>query len=66
MKCSVHFQVRIQQLQSTLDTLDGDVDRLAEQKQLRMVDLLSNQQKTKYYQQVRFNPSKYRDSFVSE
>jgi hypothetical protein len=35
-----------------MDTLDGDVDRLMEQKQGNLADILASQQKTKYYQQV--------------
>merc|ERR1719239_749976 len=46
-------QINCQQLQSTSDTLDGDVDRTAEVKQKNLTDLLSRQQKMKYYQQVK-------------
>lgn len=46
-------QLNVQQLQGSADTLDGDVDRLVEQKQKNMADLVALQQKTKNYQQVK-------------
>lgn len=50
-------QITVQQLQGNADTLDGDVERLVELKQKNMTDLLSKQQKSKYYQQ--FKDGKY-------
>jgi len=44
-------QLNVQQLQSNADTLDGDVERLAENKAKNMSDILAKQQKGKYYQQ---------------
>ena len=35
-----------------MDALDADIEQHAYQKQLQMTDLLTDQQKTKYYQQV--------------
>ncbi|XP_064620964.1 coiled-coil domain-containing protein 40-like isoform X2 [Lineus longissimus] len=46
-------QVNCNQLQSSADTLDGDVERLMEQKQKNMSEIISKQQKAKYYQQVK-------------
>ncbi|KAK2152124.1 hypothetical protein LSH36_339g05000 [Paralvinella palmiformis] len=46
-------QLNVQQLQNNSDTLDGDVERLLENKQRNMAELLARQQKAKYYQQVK-------------
>ncbi|KAH9504072.1 Coiled-coil domain-containing protein 40 [Bulinus truncatus] len=48
-------QVNCQQLQGASDTLDGDLERAVEVKQRNMMELLSRQQKSKYYQQVKDN-----------
>ncbi|CAH1795383.1 unnamed protein product, partial [Owenia fusiformis] len=46
-------QVNVQQLQGSTDTLDGDIDRLMEQKTKNMMDLVNRQQRAKWYQQVK-------------
>lgn len=46
-------QLNVQQLQNNSDTLDGDIERLLENKQRNMAELLARQQKAKYYQQVK-------------
>ncbi|KAK6170441.1 hypothetical protein SNE40_018834 [Patella caerulea] len=46
-------QLNCQQLQGSADSMDSDIERLAEMKQRNMTDLLSRQQKTKYYQQAK-------------
>ncbi|WAQ97414.1 CCD40-like protein [Mya arenaria] len=46
-------QVNVQQLQSNSDTIDGDIDRLIEVKQKNLTELLSRQQKMKYFQQAK-------------
>ncbi|XP_052261678.1 coiled-coil domain-containing protein 40-like isoform X2 [Dreissena polymorpha] len=46
-------QVTVQELQGGSDSLDGDIDRLIEVKQKNMTELLSRQQKMKYYQQAK-------------
>ncbi|KAK3598746.1 hypothetical protein CHS0354_028798 [Potamilus streckersoni] len=46
-------QINVQHLQSSSDTLDGDIDRLVEVKQKNLTDLSYKQQKMKYFQQVR-------------
>ncbi|XP_055874600.1 coiled-coil domain-containing protein 40-like [Biomphalaria glabrata] len=48
-------QVNCQQLQGALDTMDGDIERALEVKQRNMSELLSRQQKSKYYQQLKDN-----------
>ncbi|GFR74317.1 coiled-coil domain-containing protein 40 [Elysia marginata] len=46
-------QINCQQLQSTSDSLDGDVERTFEVKQKNLQELLAKQQKMKYYQQAK-------------
>ncbi|KAK3091997.1 hypothetical protein FSP39_024328 [Pinctada imbricata] len=46
-------QVNVQQLQSTSDTMDGDIERLYEIKQKNLTELLGKQQKSKYFQQAK-------------
>ncbi|XP_041363110.1 coiled-coil domain-containing protein 40-like [Gigantopelta aegis] len=46
-------QINCQHLQGSADTLDGDINRLVELKQKNLSDLLSRQQKMKYYIQVK-------------
>ncbi|KAK3796467.1 hypothetical protein RRG08_009244 [Elysia crispata] len=46
-------QLNCQQLQSTSDSLDGDVERTLEVKQKNLQELLAKQQKMKYYQQAK-------------
>jgi chromosome segregation ATPase len=46
-------QVKVQQLQTASDCYDADIDRLSEQKQVNIADLLARQQKTKYYQKLK-------------
>merc|ERR1719346_835404 len=46
-------QLNTQQLQSTTDVLDSDVERLIEQKTRNLQEILQRQQKSKYYQQAK-------------
>ncbi|XP_011454679.3 coiled-coil domain-containing protein 40 [Magallana gigas] len=46
-------QVNVQHLQGNSDTLDGDIERLFENKQKNMSELLGKQQKAKYFQQAK-------------
>lgn len=46
-------QVNCQTLQSSSDTLDGDVEQMLEIKQRNLSELLKRQQRMKYYQQVK-------------
>ncbi|XP_032234443.2 coiled-coil domain-containing protein 40 [Nematostella vectensis] len=46
-------QVTCQQLQSRLDELDADVDKMAEDRQRNLADIVAIQQKAKYYNQLK-------------
>ena len=48
-------QIEVQQLQYQMDSVDGDLENMMEQKLKNRADLLARQQKTKYYQKVRRN-----------
>jgi len=48
-------QIQVQQLQYQLDTIDGDIETMTEQKLKNRADLLARQQKTKYYQKVQIS-----------
>jgi len=45
-------QIQVQQLQYQVDSIDGDIETMTEQKMKNRADLLARQQKTKYYQKV--------------
>ena len=46
------LQIQVQQLQGEMDSAEGDLESLTEQKLKNRSDLLARQQKTKYYQKV--------------
>ncbi|XP_076453125.1 coiled-coil domain-containing protein 40-like [Babylonia areolata] len=46
-------QVNCQTLQGTADTLDGDIEQMMEVKQKNMTELVSKQQRMKYFQQAK-------------
>jgi len=50
----VSVKIQVQQLQSEMDTVDGDLEKMTEQKLKNRADLLARQQKTKYYQKVKY------------
>ena len=56
--CLLFFvQIEVQQLQYQMDSVDGDLVNMTEQKLKNRADLLARQQKTKYYQKVMLLPS---------
>jgi len=52
---AVSVQIEVQQLQYQMDSVDGDLENMMEQKLKNRADLLARQQKTKYYQKVHRN-----------